>query len=174
FFLGYYLRYQINPIYSLHFYLVVLPLFIFSWIVFLWRFGVYNSFRLKKLNEMIFEIVKAMVCGLLTLAAILYLFKIQGVSRLMILFIYVLSFSLLSLKTILLLGFLQLLRKKGHNYRNILLVGTGRRARHFLKEVRLHKEWGIQVIGPIDPKESGRERIIEGHKVLGTIKDAKQ
>lgn len=174
FLVGYYLRYQINPIYSLHFYVVILPLYVLSWIVFLVQFGVYNSFRLKKLNQMILEIIKAMACGFLTVAAIMYCFKIEGISRLLMLLIYLMSFGIISLKMIFLLAFFHFIRKKGYNNRNILLVGTGKRARYFLKQVRLHKEWGINVLGMIDPDESKRGKIIEGHRVLDTLKEVKQ
>jgi exopolysaccharide biosynthesis polyprenyl glycosylphosphotransferase len=174
FFLGYFLRYQITPIYSLHFYVVILPLYVLSWIIFLWQFGIYNSFRLKKINELIFKIFQAMVCAFLTITALIYLFKIEGISRLLIVLIQLLSFSFLSLKTIFILRFFHYIRKKGYDTQNILVLGTGKRVRDFLKKIKLHKEWGINVLGLVDTDESRWRNVMEGYKVLETLGDVKK
>ena len=41
-------------------------------------------------------------------------------------------------------------RRKGRNYRNVMIVGTGPRARQALGVIRRHPEWGLRIIGFLD------------------------
>jgi exopolysaccharide biosynthesis polyprenyl glycosylphosphotransferase len=75
-----------------------------------------------------------------------------------------------ALMTILFIFKLQI-RRKGYNYRTILVVGTGKRARAFAQTILDHKDWGLRIAGfvDIDPSMVGRE--ILGGKVIGLIGD---
>lgn len=53
-------------------------------------------------------------------------------------------------------------RRKGYNYRTILLIGTGKVAQNFARLLRTHKDWGFRLIGFMDV-EPGRV----GHELLG-------
>src|SRR4030066_113075 len=46
--------------------------------------------------------------------------------------------------------FLHYQRKNDFNTRNVLIVGTGKRAQHFINTIGKNVEWGINVIGLID------------------------
>jgi exopolysaccharide biosynthesis polyprenyl glycosylphosphotransferase len=52
------------------------------------------------------------------------------------------------------LGALRLLRRHGRNTRNVLVVGSGNRARHVLHQLQRHPEWGLQVVGFLDDCDS--------------------
>ena len=43
-------------------------------------------------------------------------------------------------------------RKQGRNSRNVLIVGTGPRARQVLGMIRRHREWGLRTIGFLDER----------------------
>ncbi|MBN4054071.1 sugar transferase, partial [Nitrospira defluvii] len=72
-------------------------------------------------------------------------------------------------------GFLRLwartLRRRGYNYRNILIVGTGRRAREMLDLFNQHKEWGFRIIGFISDLPGIRLKQIKDIPVIGAVSD---
>jgi exopolysaccharide biosynthesis polyprenyl glycosylphosphotransferase len=62
------------------------------------------------------------------------------------------------LRLVIFLG-LRGIRRQGHNYRNLLIVGSGARAVRALESIEQHPEWGLRVVGfvddsdvPVDPR----------------------
>ncbi len=57
------------------------------------------------------------------------------------------------------------------NQKNILIVGTGKRATHLAELIQSHREWGVRVIGFIekDPEMVGNKLL--GVTVMGLLKD---
>lgn len=47
-------------------------------------------------------------------------------------------------------SFLRYVGRKGHNLKRILVVGMGKPALDFVKEIKIHPEWGYQIIGILD------------------------
>ena len=68
-----------------------------------------------------------------------------------------------------LIVFFQYIRRKGFNYRNILIVGTGKRAKNFIDIVQSHKEIGFKIIGLVDEDAAKKGETLYGYKVLGTL-----
>jgi exopolysaccharide biosynthesis polyprenyl glycosylphosphotransferase len=60
---------------------------------------------------------------------------------------------------------LRILRRRGHNYRNVLIFGSGRRARHVFQSVQRHSEWGIRVVGFIDEHDVPYDARIPADKI---------
>ena len=53
-------------------------------------------------------------------------------------------------------------RRKGHNFKTVLLVGTGRKAREFVQYARERRGWGLRIIGIIEPeKQRGLKRFYD-------------
>jgi exopolysaccharide biosynthesis polyprenyl glycosylphosphotransferase len=86
----------------------------------------------------------------------------------------VLIFAGLNLLTLLLwrrviLTFLHYFRKKGYNYKNLLIVGTGKVARDFVDNTKVHPEWGIKILGFLDWEEKLKGKDYSGIKVVGGL-----
>lgn len=47
-------------------------------------------------------------------------------------------------------SFLRYIRKKGYNLKKILVIGTGKPALDFIKEIKIHPEWGYKILGILD------------------------
>lgn len=177
FFLGYFLRWSINSISPLSSsplssYVVFLPVLIFLWVCLLYAFGMYGSFRTRSTGESALIILKSFLTGFIFFGTFLYVFKIQDISRLLVGFIFTITAVLIFIEKFLLAFFFRFIRKRGLNYRSILVVGTGKRAQYFLGLLEQHAEWGFKVAGLIDEDENMVSREICGSKVLGTFKDA--
>ncbi|MCX7716851.1 MAG: sugar transferase [Candidatus Sumerlaeaceae bacterium] len=77
---------------------------------------------------------------------------------------------LLWVKTLCVRRVLMALRKRGRNWRSLLLVGSGETLRHFIGLIRNHPFWGFRIDGIID--DSGREALqVLGVPVVGRLSD---
>ena len=53
-------------------------------------------------------------------------------------------------------------RRRGHNTRYVLIVGSGTRAQHVYQVIRRHREWGLRVVGFLDDGDARHDpRISE-------------
>ncbi|MEA3369430.1 MAG: sugar transferase [Candidatus Ratteibacteria bacterium] len=171
FFFGYFLRDKMNGIYPLNIYILFLPLLLLIWGSLLYHLGMYESFRIKKLSGILFIIFKTAIFGFLIFGSFTYIFKVTYISRTFISLIFIMAAVFIGLEKVLLMQFLRYLRKRGANYRNILIIGTGKRAQNFIGILNRHIEWGFKIIGLIDENEAGKREMISGCKVLGAFKD---
>lgn len=92
----------------------------------------------------------------------------DNVSRGVLLLVPAVLFLLVAAKTWLVRRFLVGLRRRGLNYRSLLLVGSGETLRQFIALVHSHPFWGFKIVGIID--DSGREaKVVSNHPVVGAL-----
>jgi len=186
FFLGYLLRDKIHYIYRLDLipekellkniyplstYMGLLPILLVIWGALLYYFGMYRSFRVKRISEVLFVIFKTTLAGFILFASFTYVLKLHYISRTLIIFIFALAAALISVEKVTLIQFFRYIRKKGYNFRNILIVGTGKRARRFIELINKHAEWGLKIIGFVDEDTNKTGQIVNGYKVIGSFRD---
>ena len=146
---------------SLSDYFVVLFLGVFIWCTALHVNGMYHSMRLRSLAEIIWTVIKSTFFASITLSAMIFVLKYKFVSRFIFAgFIFGGSF-LLALEKTALFFIARYVRKQGYNYRRLLVVGTGRRAMHFIERVRSHPEWGLKIFGIIDDEERNEQETAD-------------
>lgn len=171
FFLAYYVRNRdeaLSPIGQLSWFLI---LFVALWGFFLYFSGMYASFRLKKMSEVSLIIYQAAWFSFFTFAGLCYALRIAHISRLFVLFAFVYAALFLLTEKMVLVQFFRSLRKKGFNYKNILIVGTGERARHFIQWIDNNKEFGLKIIGLIAADKNSVGENVAGHEIIGTFGD---
>src|SRR3990167_4415703 len=100
----------------------------------------YKSLRTKTILEVIWIIIKSSLLTTLVFGTFVFLFRLEYVSR--VFFIMLLAISALGifLEKIAIFSIMRFARKKGYNYRKILIVGTGRRAIQFMQKIYTHPE----------------------------------
>ena len=64
-----------------------------------------------------------------------------------------------------LVGFLRTLRRRGRNFRHVLVVGTGPRARDLSETIARHPEWGLQISGYVDDGEYDSDPLIPADRI---------
>ena len=178
FFLGYYLRNYITYfsermkfIYPLPAYLNLIPLILLIWGGTLYSLRAYESFRTKKLGEVLLDILRAFFISLLIFSTFAFSFKMHYVSRIFIGLVFLLSAFFLWIERILIVSALHYIRKKGYNDRYVLMVGTGPRAQHLIESIKAHPEWGFNIVGLIDDEPELVGKKILGYQVLGQLAD---
>lgn len=149
----------------------ILPL----WAGLLRYYGAYGPMRTKSLAQTLLPVLKGSSAAVIVLMTLLFIFKLEYVSRaLLIVFFFVNSSLLLAFKAFILL-LTRYLRKKGYNFRTMIIVGTGRRALEFAKLIEDRKQWGVHVLGFVGVgknEEAGPAPHPE--RVLGQVEDLKR
>jgi exopolysaccharide biosynthesis polyprenyl glycosylphosphotransferase len=152
-------------------YLSILLLIIFAWWIALISCGLYRSFRRKHFLEIVRNIIKSTFFVIVIFGTIAFIFKLDFVSRSLVIASFFITSLSLIIERWVLISFLRYLRKKGYSYKNMLVVGTGTRAEKFIKLVHKHDEWGLRIIGLIDPEKDRLGNIVCGEKVIGVLED---
>lgn len=145
--------------------------FLAIWMGLLYFQGSYESFRVKRVSDILLTIWSAAILGIGIFGTAAYLFNLQDLNRFFVVFIYLGAAILTSAEKIIFLIFFRQIRKKGYNFRNVLVVGTGPRAHEFIHLVNRRKEWGLEIVGLIDEDPALTGQIINGYEVLGALDD---
>jgi exopolysaccharide biosynthesis polyprenyl glycosylphosphotransferase len=175
FFIAYLLRsyadLYFNPIAPISYYLFLLYIILPLWAILLYYNGAYQSIRTLSFFHTVWPVLKTVFTGGAILITILFIFKLQTISRaLILLFLFSNAFFLIVQRACIYF-FFHHIRRKGFNYRNILIVGTGKRAMAFTQTILNHKDWGLKIVGFIDKEPSMVGQEILGKKVIGLISD---
>lgn len=173
FFLAYFLRSQKTdlPLPSLNNLLWLLALLVVTLIITLRASGMYDSFRLKRFREIIFITYQSCYISFFIFTATCYTLRIQHISRGFVFMTFIFATIFILCEKLILMESFRYLRKKGFNYRNVLIVGTEERALRFVNFFKTNREFGLQVIGLIsdNPDTVGETRY--DIEILGTLKD---
>ena len=156
---------------DLYSHLFIIPLLLALLIGFLSYFGAYDGPRYTSIVSYSWAILRAMILAIGVLLALLFFLNIQYVSRFVILAFSVADFAVLLVVRIIIKNYFIRSIKSGKHCLRILIIGTGERAKDIAHELQKQSEWGIQVIGHLDPDPKRVGQSIDGKPVIGTIAD---
>ncbi|OIO37528.1 MAG: UDP-phosphate galactose phosphotransferase [Candidatus Omnitrophica bacterium CG1_02_49_10] len=152
-------------------YIVVLFFAVPLWCFMLYLNGMYHSMRTKTLLEIIWIIIKSVFLFTLAFGAIVFISHLEFVSRLFFTIFVAASSVCILVEKLAIFSIAHYVRRQGYNYRQLLIVGTGRRAAAFINKINIHPEWGMKISGVVDYEHEQLGRDIEGIKVSGTLDD---
>lgn len=124
--------------------------------------GLYDSFRNKTFVSELSLLIKANILGTLFFVTIFFVLKIIDVSRMAIVFFFILNVALTSVKRFLLRIILRNYRKKGFNQKHVLLLGSGELAEDYIAALKKNKSLGFSISGYIS-----RNKGLEGYRYFG-------
>jgi len=140
------------------------------WVLTLKSFGAYQSMRQLSYAQLAWLVSKSVMVASLVYSTILVLVNAKLTGRGFVILVLGIGLSLLLTERFILLFAFHAIRKKGYNYRQFLIVGSGPRAVAFANLLQSHQEWGFKLLGFIDESERvGKE--INGKKVIGSFAD---
>ncbi len=132
----------------------------------------YEPYRYQTFDKIFVKTVKGVMVGVTLLIFVLYMMHIQDVSRLMIGFFIVLAIILLVSSKAFIFYTLQSYRKKGFNFKRVLVIGSRERAKEMIKTIFNNPQSGYRVIGCLDIDEQCLEaEVAGGIRVIGTLND---
>jgi exopolysaccharide biosynthesis polyprenyl glycosylphosphotransferase len=151
--------------------LALLPLVLAIWFFFLSYFGAYRGPRESSCFDYAWAIIKAVAAGLALLLTLLFLLKIQYVSRVIVVLFAVLNTIALFVVRLWVVRYFRASLKDGESYLKVLIIGTGSRARRLLKTLRGNSAWGLHIVGHLDLDEILVGTHVDGAEVLGVVED---
>jgi exopolysaccharide biosynthesis polyprenyl glycosylphosphotransferase len=151
--------------------MALLPLLLFFTIGFLSYFGAYEVPSRPHLAGYAWAIVRALVAGTGAMLVILFLLKIEYTSRMIIVAFGVMDFFLIFLVRVGIQIYVLRALKSNELALSVLIIGTGDRAKELSQKLRAKSEWGIDIIGHLDPDPARVGSRVLDAPVIGTVAD---
>ena len=130
-----------------------------SWQIILGRFQVYESHRRVSISQLLTRLVLSNLVGAATLAAALFTVGITAPPS-MPLALATALFVVQAAIRVPTMILLRTVRRSGKNFRNIIIVGSGPRARNATDTIAHHPEWGLRLIGYLDDPTDGFTPVV--------------
>lgn len=138
------------------------------WFLVLRYAGFYQSLRTRDYLGLAARVGQtALLAGVLN-AALLFLIAPQF-SRKVYVAHGVLSFAALLGWKLVIRGVQRAVRRRGYNFRWLLIVGTREPARRFIEHVESHKSWGYRVVGCVQGVNGPPRQTVGEYPVLGRL-----
>ncbi len=112
--------------------------------------------------------------GVTTTITLDFLLKMDLFNRSTIGFFGIISFLLLLLKRGAMKYFLSSIRQEGFDPKNILIVGSHKRAERIIHEFKEHREYGLRIRSILDPDSSRIGLAVDGMQVTGDMSNFKE
>ncbi len=160
-----------DPPSSISNYLVVLFFVVPLWCLMLYWNGMYHSLRTRTLHEIMWIILKSSFFTAFALGTVIFLFKLKFVSRLFFSIFIIVSIGSILIEKITVFSLMHYVRKRGHNFSRLLVVGTGIRAANFINKIQNHPEWGLKILGILNDEPGRGVEKVKGVDIIGTIND---
>jgi len=156
-------------------YYIVLLMIIIIWYMIFPGFSVYASYRERKFQEILWNMIKAVFTSMLVLFFFMYIFMMQDVSRILLGIFFLFNVALLATSKGFVYRMLGRYRKKGFNFRNIVIIGSRERAKDVIDAIGFQLDAGFKVLGCLetDPAHVGAS-VKNGIKVFETIDHLKE
>ncbi len=129
------------PIQSTQQYLIIGLLIIPTWFILLKNSNLTEMHRTKRYSQILVSYLRVVVMGLGVIFLFVFLFKVNEISRIVILSFGIINFIILSTTRILVYRMMKHFRTQGFNTRNLLIVADDS-SRDFINKILNNKEWG--------------------------------
>ncbi|MDR3593439.1 undecaprenyl-phosphate glucose phosphotransferase [Clostridium sp.] len=110
-------------------------------------FNLYHSFRTTSFIRECSQIIKSNTILTAVLLSLLFTFKLEHLSRWVIIIFYFVNISLIMIKRLILRKTLSNMRTKGLNLKHVIIVGAGEVANEYLEVLRNNKNFGYSYSG---------------------------
>ena len=130
--------------------------------------NLYKPKRMTSWLREVADIIRANVVGDMIFLVVLYLIKQPNFSRSLIFFFALMNVILMALYRFLVRRTLSYIRKKGHNSKQVVIVGYSRACEQYIDRILVNPQWGYEIRGILDD-EVPAGTYYKGIQVLGRI-----
>ena len=134
-------------------------------------FGLYRAGRTRSFMDELFALFKAWLVASMALVTVTYFFQPVRYSRLVLGFFFVLSFLLLGSQRYAFRAALHAVRKRGHNLKDVLLIGAGELAGRVIETLHGHRELGFRIVGLLSSRAEDGAGEVLGEPIIGRLQD---
>lgn len=147
--------------------LIILPI----WTILLHRYQAYKSFRTTLLRHEMTPIFKAVLLGGLIFTAIAFTLKLHYLSRVFILEFIVINLAFLTLERYFIRRVGRSARRRGYNFRKVVIVGTNEAAKEVAGRIEKYRQWGLRIDGFVSENGYKPDESFAGYRILGSLAD---
>ncbi|MBC8306080.1 MAG: sugar transferase [Pelagibacterales bacterium] len=140
---------------------LAMPIIFLTWLILFRIFENKALYRQTSYKKIFLNIIIITFIGVTTTISIDFLLKSILFHRTTIIIIGIISFILLLFKRWIVKAYLSHIREEGLDTKNILIIGSKKRARYLVDEINNHKEYGFIIRKIIDP-DNDRDGIEVG------------
>ena len=151
--------------------LYFIPLLLALVVGFLSYFGAYRGPSEMRIGSYLWAVFRALALAIGVLLALLFVLRIHYVSRIVIVGFAGLAFVALAGVRVAFRRYYVRSIKSGATSTRIIIIGTGERAKELSRKLHEQAEWGIKIIGHLDPDPQRVGWKILDAPVIGTIED---
>jgi exopolysaccharide biosynthesis polyprenyl glycosylphosphotransferase len=155
--------------------IALLPLVLGLMAPLLWSSGAYERMRVRSLFAYGWTVARSVLITLVVLSTVLFLLKTGAISRMVLLtFGALLILMLVGMRSALVWWYFRRAVERNENYLKVVIIGTGERARRLSDKLRQHTEWGVEILGYLDPEERQVAPAVNDAPVLGRLGEIAQ
>lgn len=164
-------HWDLRPLVPLDYYGWIMIAILITWSLLLYQYGAYRSYRtVSVLNELL-TVTKAIIVGTVLVGTITFVFKFEFVSRTLIALFVVVNFLMLAVERLLVRALSWFVRRRGYNFRNVVIVGTGPVAGELCRIIGNYRQWGLRVVGVVTEESLYKGLELEGCQIIGDIRE---
>lgn len=154
-------------------YLILGLLIIPVWFILLKINNIQTFHRVKPYSLIMLEYFLVTIIGLAILFLLIFIFKLNTISRLALFIFGISDIFLLFVSRIIIHSIFKRYRKKGFNIKNVLLIAD-ENSENFIKKMQNRTEWGFKIYGIITDSEKIGEKFGQKHKLLPQKTDVRK
>jgi len=129
------------------------------------------QYRLRSFGQVAKSVVLTALKSMGFFLVLLYITKSTIHSRLLLGSMAVFDLVFLVVFRIVIFAISGYVRKRGYNFRAVLIVGSGQIAADFISQVKKHTQWGFKLLGVIDWEIERKGKKVLGVPIIGDLED---
>jgi exopolysaccharide biosynthesis polyprenyl glycosylphosphotransferase len=149
--------------------LFLLPLLLVLVVSFMSYFGAYGLPKYTSKAKYTWAVFRGVSLAIGILLSLLFFLNIQYISRTVIFIFAGCEFVALSALRMVVKNYFIRSVASGKNSLKVLIVGTGERARELVAELEQQADWGVEIVGYLDPDSTRVGQRINDTEVIGTL-----
>jgi putative colanic acid biosynthesis UDP-glucose lipid carrier transferase len=122
------------------------------WVFLLVYKDAYRIIRIERIESILIRMIKHISIHLSLIAVFVTVLKFSEISRLRILYFYLIFFILLFVSRVLFMKFLKYIRAEGYNFKNVIIVGANDAGENMRKILSKDLTYGYRILGFFDDK----------------------
>ena len=122
------------------------------WVILLLRKDSYRIIRVERIESILNRTIQMIVFHVALIVTFVVVLKYNEISRLRLFYFYVIFFVFLFVSRVLFMKVLKYVRKKGYNFKNVIIVGANDSGEYMRKILSKDLTYGYRVLGFFDDK----------------------
>jgi len=167
----YRLHFNLPKLYPFHENVLLLLIILPLWAILLHQHQAYKSFRITLFHREMIPIFKAVLLGGFIFGSIAFALKLQYVSRILIVVFIAINLAFLTLERYIIRRVGRSARRRGYNFRTVVIVGTNEAARDVADRIQKYRQWGLRIQGFVSENGYKPTEYFAGHRILGSLAD---